>query len=175
MLKKIVKLGGILCIIGFVTTLLLAWANDITKDIIAENTLKNEIESRRTLVDADEFKEISEDVYEGKTGNDLVGYCVNVVTKGYGGDLKMIVGFDKDLAVAGIKVIESSETAGLGANASKPEFSERLIGKTAPIKATKSGNAGDDEFDAISGATITSNAVATGINAALDKVKEAKK
>lgn len=174
MLKKIVRLGGILCLIGFITTLLLAWANDITKDIIAENTLKNEIESRRSLVDAEDFKEITEDVYEGTTGGETLGYCVNITTKGYGGDLKMIVGFDKDLAIAGIKVIESSETAGLGANASKPEFSDRLVGKTLPIAATKSGSAGENEFDAISGATITSNAVAKGINDAYKKIKEAK-
>ena len=172
MLKKIVRLGGILCLIGLITTLLLAAANYVTKPIIEENTKNNENLSRRSLVEAEEFNPIDEDetVYEGTTNGETQGYCVNVETAGYSTGLKLIVGFDKDLAVTGIKVIESSETPGLGANASKPEFSESLKGKKAPIKAKKGGNAGDDEFDALSGATRTSEGVEKGINEAYEKV-----
>ena len=137
-----------------------------------ENTKNNENLSRRSLVEAEDFSPIDdeENVYEGTTNGETQGYCVNVETAGYSTGLKLIVGFDNDLAVTGIKVIESSETPGLGANASKPELSDSLKGKKAPIKVTKSGNAGENEFDALSGATRTSEGIERGINEAYEKV-----
>ena len=173
--KKIIKLGGILCLITLVTALLLCGANYITKDIIEKNNEELVTNSMRELVPAEKYEEIAGDVFRGTNGGELAGYCVNTVTKGYGGDIELTVGFDKELAVTGIKITKSSETAGLGANASKPEFSEKLKGKKPELTVSKSGNGGDCELDAISGATITSRAVADGINKAFVLVKEAAK
>ncbi len=175
MLKKIIRLGGILCIIGLITTLLLAAANYVTKDIIAENTENNVIKSRQELVNAEKFEQIGEGVYEGKKGDETLGYCVDVTQKGFGGDIKMIVGFDINSAVTGIKIIESSESPGLGAKASKEDFAKKqnLIGKKAPVSVKKGKGSGENEFDAISSATITSEAIASGINSAYERVLEA--
>ena len=164
MLKQIIKLGGILCLITFVVVLLLGSVNHITKDLIAQNLEKAENDAREELVKADSFVEIGEDIFRGTSGEEVIGYCVKLTTKGYGGDMILMVGFDKELAVSGIKIIEHSETAGLGAKAAQPEFSDKLKGKKPELKI--SGGGGDDEVDAISGATISTKAVVSGINEA---------
>lgn len=168
--KDIIKLGGILCIITLVVTVLLAGVNLITKDTIAANTIKTENEARSLLVKAESFEKVSEGIYKGLTGNEVKGFCVSVKPKGYGGDIDMMVGFNADGTITGIKIIEHSETAGLGANASSPEFSNKLQGKKAPITVKKSGASGNSEIDAISGATITTDAVSKGINEAFEKL-----
>jgi len=170
MIKQILKLGTILFTITFVVVLLLGAVNALTKDIIAENTIKAENAARAELIKADYFKQLSENVYEGiEGGRNSCGYCVTSSAKGYGGDIIMIVGYDTDLKLAGIKIIEISETAGLGSKASLPEFSESLRGKEPKLSVVKSGG-GKNEIDAISGATVTTNAVAKAINQSFEEL-----
>ena len=58
-------------------------------------------------------------------------------------------------------------------NAERPEFYEQYAGKQVDeLTVVKSGASGDDEIDAISGATITSNAVTGDVNAAIAYYKE---
>ena len=61
-----------------------------------------------------------------------------------------------------------SETPGLGAKSTEPEFYEQFNDKKAPLKVVKGSAGNPDEISAISGATITSNAVVDGVNAAVD-------
>ena len=57
------------------------------------------------------------------------------------------------------------ETSGLGLEADKPEFKEKFANKkVAAFVVTKSGAAADNEIDALSGATVTTDAVVEGIN-----------
>ena len=65
-------------------------------------------------------------------------------------------------------VLSHSETAGLGAKATEDEFKSQFIGKSANgINYTKNGASNDTEIDALSGATITSNAVCEAVDSAL--------
>lgn len=172
MLKQIIKLGGILCVITLITVFLLGFVNDITKDIILQNREMAEIQAKAELVPADTFDEIADGIFEGKKGGETAGYCVKSSSKGYGGDIVMLVGFDKDLKLLGIKILQSSETAGLGSKAASPEFSDKLAGKIAPLAVNRNGTGGEREVDAISGATITTNAVAEAINTAHEKLSK---
>lgn len=98
------------------------------------------------------------------------GCAIHVLTKGYGGDLTVIVGLDKDGAITGAKVLESKETQGLGSKIADPAFIERFIGKKNEVKLTKEGG----DVEGITGATISSNAFVTAVNKAFevfDKVK----
>ena len=53
-------------------------------------------------------------------------------------------------------------------NADKPEFKDQYQDKNVEsFEVTKTGAAADNEINAISGATITSNAVTGGVNAGL--------
>lgn len=170
MIKQILKLGGILCIITFVVTFLLGVVNAYTKDIIAQNSQKAENQAIAELVKADYFKKISDNVYEGVVGGKTCsGYCVRSSAKGYGGDIVMLVGYDTDFKLLGIKILEISETAGLGSKAALPEFSEALSGKEPKLSVVKSGG-GKNEIDAISGATVTTNAVAKAINQSFEEL-----
>ena len=70
--------------------------------------------------------------------------------------------------IGSVEVVSHTETAGLGAvaaaqNAKGDAFRGQFVGKTGTLAV-------GDQIDAMSGATITSKAVVTGINAALSYV-----
>ncbi len=108
--------------------------------------------------------------YEG-IGEDgqVVGYVAQTTVKGFGGKVEIITGVDRDLKISGVSVGGSSfsETAGLGAKAKDAAFTLQFLGKSATdtINAKKAGSEkGPNDVDAITAATITSSAVAGGIN-----------
>ncbi len=112
-------------------------------------------------------------VDEAVTGLDAsgapVGYVVTATSKdGYGGNITVSVGIQADGTVAGVEFLTLAETAGLGMNAQKPEWKGQYAGKNVDAFAvTKSGASADNEINAISGATITSNAVTGAVNGAV--------
>lgn len=98
----------------------------------------------------------------------LLGYVLTVTShEGYGGDITFTMGICNDGTLNGISILSISETAGLGMKAEavlKPQFE----GKKVPsFTYTKTGAASDSQIDAISGATITTNAVTTAVNGGL--------
>ena len=101
------------------------------------------------------------------------GYIVKGSAAGYGGSVIVVVGVDADLKVTGISFPETlPETAGLGQKATEPAFYEQFAGKGTKLSVKKGGGAGEDEIDAISGATITSTAVTNTVNAATEFVQD---
>ncbi len=147
---------------------------------------------RTVLADADSFKlddysaaleKANADVAGLGFGNVLVdecatgvdasgspmGYVVTSTSKdGYGGNITVSVGITAEGEVKGIEFLTIGETAGLGMNATQPEWKGQFAGKTVEsFSVTKSGASADNEIDAIGGATITSNAVTGAVNAAL--------
>ena len=109
-------------------------------------------------------------VYKGIDDNDdVLGFAVMVSSGGYGGDISLVVGVDNELKVTGVDIVSHSETPGLGAKCKTDDFRNQFIGKTIDIKVTKNG-AKDNEIDAITSATITSNAVTNGVNSAISAI-----
>lgn len=112
-------------------------------------------------------------VDEAVTGMDAsgapIGYVVTSTSNdGYGGAITVSVGIQADGTVNGIEFLTIGETAGLGMNAQKPEWKAQYAGKNVDqFVVTKNGAAADNEINAISGATITSNAVTGAVNAAV--------
>ncbi len=98
-----------------------------------------------------------------------MGYVVTATSKdGYGGNITVSVGITAEGEVKGIEFLTIGETAGLGMNATTPEWKGQFADKTVEsFSVTKSGASADNEIDAIGGATITSNAVAGAVNSAL--------
>ncbi len=98
-----------------------------------------------------------------------VGYVVTSTSNdGYGGAITVSVGIQADGTVSGIEFLTITETAGLGMNAQKPEWKAQYGGKNVDaFSVTKNGASSDNEINAISGATITSNAVTGAVNAAV--------
>ena len=169
--KEIIRVGFILFVITAISALLLAFANDITAPIIEKNNKIKTENSMKTLIpEADEFQEQG-NAYIAKAGGETVGVCIISEGLGYGGTVQVMVGIDKAGKVAGVDILSHSETPGLGANADKPEFTNQFTGKTGNIKVTKGGS-GENEINAISGATVTSNAVTGAVNEALSIAEE---
>ena len=102
-----------------------------------------------------------------KSGN-TIGYVIDATSpNGYGGDVRIALGISNEGVITAFSVVDNSgETPGLGANSSKPEFSEQFSGlKAGTIAFSKTGtNRDNNEIDAISGATITTTAVTQAVN-----------
>lgn len=102
------------------------------------------------------------------SANASLGYVFIITTsEGYGGNIQFAVGVRNDGTVNGISILSINETAGLGMNAEKvlkPQFVNKNV---SLFSYTKTGAATDSEIDAISGATITTNAFTNGVNCAL--------
>ena len=103
-----------------------------------------------------------------KSGNDL-GYIITVTdNEAYGGSLTMTVGIKTDGTVNGISFLTLSETPGLGMKAEDEDFYSQFKDKLVDtFEVVKNAPAADNEIESISGATITSKAMANGVNAAL--------
>ena len=109
----------------------------------------------------------TEEAYEGEDANIKAVYradngCVIMTsTYGYAGDLVMLIGVDNDGDVKGVVVREMSETYGLGANAlSNVDFLAQFLWTEGDAEV-------GTNVDAITGATVTSKAVARSVNSAV--------
>ena len=170
-----------LFLISAVVTLLLAVTDSVTKPKIEELQIETENRTKTAVLSsADSFSAamtVSMDgteytYYEGY-GSDgtVIGYVITAVTKGYGGELSVMVGVNDDGAVSGIDFLSISETAGLGMNAQKDEFREQYVGKSGQIGVSKNSPS-ETEIQALTGATITSKAVTAAVNDALKVYEE---
>ena len=96
-----------------------------------------------------------------------VGYAIRAIGKGYAGDdIELAVGISEEGNIVGVTIISHSETPGLGAKASEPEFLSQFSGcsTTQTLTVVKNGAAGAGEIDAVSGATKTSVGVTAAVN-----------
>lgn len=99
--------------------------------------------------EADDFLH-QEDYYIAMKNRETIGFVATVVSPGYSSFLTILVGMDLDKNIAGMRVLEHAETPGLGAEAVKPKFYQQFSNKKEISKNT---------IDAITGATITTDAV----------------
>lgn len=115
-----------------------------------------------------ESVDIGQVLWAKDTSGTVLGYVITVTSHaGYGGDITFTMGIRQDGTVNGISILSISETAGLGMKAEevlKPQFANKQV---AQFAYTKSGATMDSEIDAISGATITTDAVVTAVNGGL--------
>ena len=162
----------VLCIISLIAAVVLAATNMITKGPIAEHQAEELRASLRTVLPADDYEAVTvpegysvTGLYEAKTGGETMGWCVTASAVGYGGDVAVTLGVDQNGVVTGCVVgdLNFAETAGYGARAKEPAFQEQFKG----IDVVAGGS-----FDALSGATMTSDAVRKASNSALKCVAE---
>ncbi|MBQ2022156.1 MAG: RnfABCDGE type electron transport complex subunit G [Lachnospiraceae bacterium] len=183
----------VLFAITLVSGLCLGFVYDITKGPIEQATIdKNNRTYQEVLSAASSFTEVEgsvekiaelavsgelagfggvaiESVLEGTDASGAaVGYVINSLSNdSYGGAVKISVGFDADGTITGVGIREINDTPGLGLKAKEPKFKDQYIGKNVDtLVVTKTGASADNEIDAISGATVTSNAVTNAVNTA---------
>ncbi len=194
MKNKIIKDALALTLITLVAGVALGAVYEITKDPIAKQEAQAKAEAyEQVFTDAAAFEAVEMDDTLTKTIRDqldqegykaqsieevmraedqsgeTLGYAFTVVTsEGYGGDIQFSMGVQNDGTLNGISILSIGETAGLGMNADTPAFKDQFVGKQVEkLQYTKNGATQDDEINAISGATVTTNAMTNGVNAGL--------
>lgn len=176
-IKKAIHLGRTLLAVTAITGIILGVVEHYTSQAIKQVELAAKNEAFKNVMPiAQTFNAIDKaesdsvlDIVEAVGEGGVVGWCMTVETKSYGGPLQFIAGITKDGSVKAINILSHSDTPGLGARATEPEFYGQFTDKsTLPLKVTKGAAGNPDEISAISGATITSTAVVDGVNAAVD-------
>ena len=179
--SSIIKPGVVLLAFAAVAAALLGYVNAITAAPIAEqDRLTAAAAMQKVMPEAKSFDDdcvVSDTAIAVRSYNvardekgDIVGYAVTAASKGYGGDVVIMVGIKADGTINAIDVTDNSnETPGLGANSSNDDFKSQYEGKTADkeIKVVKTPTDKDDEIQAITSATITSRAVTNSVNEVL--------
>ena len=188
--KGMIKDASILLLITVVAGLILGFVYQITKEPIAATEEKAaKAAYQEVFPEAAGFSDKLElAVPEGEStweqnyagvdldnvlmATDAEGVCLGYVLtmtshEGYGGDITFTMGIQNDGTLNGISLLSISETAGLGMKAGTvlvPQFAGKQVSQ---FTYTKTGSTMDSQIDAISGATITTNAVTTAVNAGL--------
>ena len=173
----------VLVAVAVITGGILAWCNQVTKGPIEEQaklTLANGI---KDVMGAADLKVLSSDqVKQNIGGKDFefvvhnvadasgkaLGAAVESTVGGFGGDLKVLVGFGTDGQVLGYTILQTAETPGLGAKADKwfqKDGKGSIIGKQMSADTLTVSKDGGD-VDAITASTITSRAFLKAVNQA---------
>lgn len=158
---------------------LLAVVNALTEDKIREANLKTLQDAVKAVLpegyDNDPIGDqtsilkdgVTYMVYPGKKGDETIGAAVEASSLGFGGELRVLVGFDKEGNINDYSLLSHSETPGLGAKAAswfKKGEKGDITGMNAATPLTVSKDGG--QVDAITASTITSRAFLKAVNAA---------
>lgn len=168
-MNKTLHLTLSLSLISAVCAAILATVNAVTKEQIATLGARTVENAARAVMTADvvEVRSLAADgLYAGldKSGRATAYAVVGADAHGFGGEIRLMVGFRPDYSIVTYRKLAASETPGLGTKLSAPEFVAQFEGRSAAnaLKVAKDGG----EIEAITSATITSRAVCAAVNAA---------
>ena len=184
LINMVLVLTGVAVIMGGI----LAFVNHLTEGPIAQQKEKALSDGIKAVMSSDNIqvaqtdtvcqndnkgKEMTFIIYQvnDAQGQEL-GAAVESTSMGFGGDLKVLVGFAPDGKILGYTLLEHAETPGLGAKADKWfQKGEKgdIIGKmpAEPLTVSKDGG----QVDAITASTITSRAFLLAVNNAYNAYK----
>lgn len=178
-----IKLGFILAMFAAASCVMLAFVYNATSSIISQRQQASmEATLKELFPDANNFKEIDEitspdsavtieSAYAAMKNSRIIGAAIILSSASYGGPIKTMTGVTSAGFISGVKILEHSDTPGLGANAASPKyfvdrannitFYGQFTGKktTDPFLAKK-------DVIAITASTITSQAVSSSVKAA---------
>lgn len=201
-MPKLIKYSLLLALIGVVCAVGVAAVYVVTEDRVEQNRTSQRDKSLKVIFGSDATFEESDlgnakDPIWAAKGPDgtLLGYALVGTAQGYSSVLEVLVGTDpRAQTVLGIKVLFQQETPGLGANVAEKEkeslwatigrllkggeappeppysaYEDQFKGKTlAEAKLTKQNG----KIDAMTAATITSNAVVTAVHKAATRLQD---
>ncbi len=173
-----------LTMIALVSSALLGFVYEMTKEPIALSNLNKKLDAIRQVVPDftnnpnDEMFLLptgegdSLEVYPAKKDNEIVGYAVNTYTnRGFSGNITLMAGFRPDGTIINVTVLEHKETPGLGNKMAEPEFKDQFNGKHPAdfaLRVKKDGG----PVDAITAATISSRAFCDGVQRAYNTLQK---
>ncbi len=169
--------------VALITGCILAYVNHATEGPIAEQKEKTLDDGIKTVMGGGELTVAKTDTVRqnDEKGKEMVfiiyntndakenylGAAVESTTGGFGGDLKVLVGFDPKGNILGYTILEHAETPGLGAKADKwfqKDGKGNIIGKNPSEALVVKKDGG--QIDAITASTITSRAFLKAVNQA---------
>lgn len=179
MKKILISLSAVLLV-----AVVLFGATWALRDVAAANAQKEHIRLMQTLLPGSETFTL--EPYTGEDANIRSvhkgenGFVIETCTNGYAGEITMLIGVSKEGKVVGLRILNMSETLGLGANAlTDHEFLAQFLNTTGDVAIQTGGedafsgatgsSGGDTEtyVDGITGATVTSKAIARSVNSAV--------
>lgn len=179
--SEVITPTAVLAIICVVVTLALSSANLLTEKKIEQLKIESQNAAMAKLMEG-EYTEATQKIGDEeityhiveKDGN-KIGYIFITSAKGYGGEIQIMTAVNPDVSVAAVEILDASgETPGLGQNVTKPDWYSQFTKLIKGITVVKGGtaNAENNEINAVTGATISSKAVTTAVNQALDYATE---
>lgn len=180
----------VLFTITAVSALLVGLVHNITKDVIAqtEEKAKNEAKYKvlnttekdavvlaDSIINKDTDYEVVVSIVEFKNDATKMGYAVeapSITKSGYGGRIKLMVGFieeGENLSISGVEVLSQNETPGLGANMTKADnvLVKSILAKDpAELSFKVKKDDANGSFDSLTGSTISSRAYANAVETA---------
>ena len=188
----------VLFTITAVSALLVGLVDSITKDTIAQTELNAKNVAKFEVLNASEseavvgeeqvfpigdFEVVVSTIVSKGDSSTVKGYAVeatSITKSGYGGRIKLMVGFVEDgenVAISGVKVLSQSETPGLGANMTQPgNVLEKSILEKNPAELSFKVKKDDanGSFDSLTGSTISSRAYVNAVETAYAGYLQAK-
>ena len=175
----------VVVLVGFALAIaaLLAWVNHVTEGPIPAKAEKTLADGIKKVMAAGDIKVTKTDtvrqMVEGKENVYVVysvadkaggsrGAAVECATLGFGGNMRVLVGFDNGGNILGYSILEHSETPGLGAKAQawfQKGAKGDIIGMN-PAKGALTVTKDGGQVDAITASTITSRAFLKAVNEA---------
>ena len=153
----------VLSVISLIASLLLALVNGMTAPVIAENTKRTTLAAYVGVLPSSELEEVTDYTTAGITGVVKApdgSTAIKAEEKGFdGGILTVIMGFDANGAETGMWVDASTQTKGIGSNVSSDDFLAQFDGMDGTQNIVM-----NQDYDAYSGATISSTALFAAIN-----------
>ena len=188
--SSIMKDALVLFLITLVAGLALGYVYEITRDPIEKRKMEEKLKAYQTVfVEADVLEEDEELMnvaaeLDGRTtieevnrvynkNGDMIGYVVVISTKeGYNPPITIAMGYSEK-GITGMEFLELNETPGFGSRASEPEFKDQFNGRNVDqFTVVKSGASGDEQINAVSAATISSNAIVNAVNVGISFLSE---
>ncbi len=156
--KEFVVPAAVLTAICLVVSAALAGTYQLTEPVI-EAAKRAEADASRVVVlpGGADFKEVTvsgvENIVEAYEAGNGAGYVITGKAKGYGGDLQVMAGIDKDGKIAGVKLMDNNETQGIGSKTGEDAYTSQYKGKDSTLEGVT----------AVSGATISSKAFQSAV------------
>ena len=166
--KNVLSATLCLFIICLVATFAVAGTRYVFADKIAEQEWQETQNVMRQLIEGDSYEEIvnndEEQIYQAlDSSGESLGYLFVTAAYGYGSDVSVMTAINEG-TVLGVQVLDSSqETPGLGQNVSTESFASQFTGMSAAPIVVKTAPAGDNQIQAVTGATKSSTAVANAV------------
>ena len=167
------KPAVVLTLFALASAVLMGFTYAITHGQIAERLAQAEITAYTDLLPDTHSTTHAELDYQGSSltriarsynaNGEFIGHIISANPSGYGGEIQMMVAFDPQGIIQGMRVIRHTETPGIGSVIAEDWFAEQFAGRTGHLISTR-GAQGPQEIDMVANATISVNAILKGVN-----------